>query len=75
MKLEAKTRLLAEQNLAIENKEKQIKQLRRSLPSSQNRRSMSQVQRLNIRRQVLNLEDQIVNERLKETQRNSVKEK
>lgn len=75
MKLEAKTRLLAEQNLAIENKEKQIKQLRRSLPSSQNRRSMSQVQRLNTRRQVLNLEDQIVNERLKETQRNSVKEK
>lgn len=75
MKLEAKTRLLAEQNLAIENKEKQIKQLRRSLPSAQNRRSMSQVQRLNTRRQVLNLEDQIVNERLKETQRNSVKEK
>lgn len=75
MKLEAKTRLLAESNLAIENKEKQIKQLRRSLPSSQNRRSMSQVQRLNTRRQILNLEDQIVNERLKDTQRNSVKEK
>lgn len=75
MKLEAKTRLLAESNLAIENMKKQVKQLRRSLPSAQNRRSMSQVQRLNTRRQILNLEDQIVNERLKDTQRNSVKEK
>ena len=75
MKIEAKSRLEAESNPAIENKKKQVDQLRNSLPSAQNRRSMSQVQRLNTRRQILNLEDQIVNERLKDAHKNSVKEK
>lgn len=78
MILEAKLRLMADSqqvDQAIENKKKQIKNLKRSLPSRQNRRSMSQVQRLNTRRQILNLEDQIVNERLKEAQNPNLKSK
>jgi lipase chaperone LimK len=75
MKIEAKARLAAETNPSIENKQKQIDLLRNSLPSSQNRRAMSQSQRLNTRKRILNLETQIVDERLKTVHRNSVKEK
>lgn len=65
--LQAKARLIqSETNPATENKKKQIDLLRNSLPSAQNRRSMSQIQRLNTRKQILNLENQIVNDRLKD---------
>ncbi len=66
MKLEAKSRLNAEKNPNIENKKKQVDLLRNSLPSSQNRRSMSPTQRLNTRKQILNLENRIVDDRLKD---------
>lgn len=66
MKIEAAKRLMqADVEQDIENKEKQIKLLKNSLPSRQNRRSMSQSQRLNTRKRILNLETQIVNDRMK----------
>lgn len=67
MKIEAAKRLMqADVEQDIENKEKQIKLLKNSLPSRQNRRSMSQPQRLNTRKRILNLETQIVNDRMKD---------
>lgn len=66
MMLEAKARLLLSENEAVENLRKQVKLLKNSLPSRQNRRSMSQIQRLNTRQQILTKEQQIVNERRKE---------
>ena len=67
MKIEAAKRLMqADVEQDIENKEKQIKLLKNSLPSRQNRRSMSQSQRLNTRKRILNLETQIVNDRMKD---------
>lgn len=66
MKIEAAKRLTqADVEQDIENKEKQITLLKNSLPSRQNRRSMSQSQRLNTRKRILNLETQIVNDRMK----------
>ena len=53
-------------NPDIANKQRQIENLRKSLPSRQNRRSMSQTQRLNTRKQILNLQDRIVDDRLRE---------
>lgn len=66
MKIEAAARLalLADIDPDIENKKKQIELLKNSLPSRQNRRSMSQSKRLNTRKQILNLEMQIVDDRL-----------
>lgn len=67
MKIEAAKRLMqADVEQDIENKEKQITLLKNSLPSRQNRRSMSQSQRLNTRKRILNLETQIVNDRMKD---------
>lgn len=67
MKIEAAKRLMqADVEQDIENKEKQIKLLKNSLPSRQNRRSLSQSQRLNTRKRILNLETQIVNDRMKD---------
>lgn len=66
MKLNAKARLFADKNPDIENKENQIKLLRKSLPSKQNRVTVSPVQKLNTRKQILNLEDKIVDDRLKD---------
>ena len=67
MKIEAAKRLMqADVEQDIENKEKQIKLLKNSLPSRQNRRSMPQSQRLNTRKRILNLETQIVNDRMKD---------
>ncbi len=67
MRLEAASRLMAlSDDPNIRNKQKQIELLRNSLPSRQNRRAMSPVQRLNTRKRILNLQDQIVNERLKD---------
>ncbi len=67
MRLEAATRLKAlSDDPNIRNKQKQIELLRNSLPSRQNRRSMSPVQRLNTRKRILDLQDQIVNVRLKD---------
>lgn len=53
-------------NPDIANKQRQIENLRKSLPSRQNRRTMSPTQRLNTRKQILNLQDQIVDDRLRE---------
>lgn len=73
--LEARTRLKAtavnaengkSENTDIANKQRQIENLRMSLPSRQNRRSMGQTQRLNVRKQILNLQDQIVDLRLRQ---------
>ena len=67
MRLEAATRLKAlSDDPNIRNKQKQIELLRNSLPSRQNRRSMSPAQRLNTRKRILDLQDQIVNVRLKD---------
>lgn len=66
MKLEAKQRLLAEDSPSIENKKRQIDNLKKSLPSRQNRRSVSPLNRLNMRKRVLMLQQQIVDERLRE---------
>lgn len=66
MKLEAKQRLLAEDSPSIENKKRQIDNLKKSLPSRQNRRSVSPLNRLNTRKRVLMLQQQIVDERLRE---------
>lgn len=66
MKLEAKQRLLAEDSPSIENKKRQIDNLKKSLPSGQNRRSVSPLNRLNMRKRVLMLQQQIVDERLRE---------
>lgn len=66
MKLEAKQRLLAEDSPSIENKKRQIDNLKKSLPSRQNRRSVSPLNRLNTRKRVLILQQQIVDERLRE---------
>jgi hypothetical protein len=75
MQLSAKARLEAtavqaennkSENPDIANKQRQIENLKKSLPSSQNRRTMSETQRLNTRKQILNLQDQIVDDRLRE---------
>jgi len=66
MKLEAKQRLLAEDSPSIENKKSQIENLKKSLPSRQNRRSVSPLNRLNTRKRILNLQTQIVDERMRE---------
>jgi hypothetical protein len=66
MKLEAKARLLAKDTPSIENKKKQIENIKRGMPSSQNRRSMNPTDRLNNRKRVLNLQTQIVDERLRD---------
>jgi hypothetical protein len=74
MRSDARSRLIATAVIAennkstdpdIANKQRQIENLKKSLPSRQNRRSMSQTQRLNTRKQILNLQDQIVDIRLK----------
>lgn len=69
MKIEAVSRLKAlSKDPDIRNKQKQIELLRNSLPSRQNRRSMSQTQRLNTRKRILDLQDRIVDDRLKDIQ-------
>jgi phage shock protein A len=58
----------------IEQKQKQIKNLRKSLPSRQNKMSVSETQQLNTRKQINKIEDQILERRTKLNQEKTSKD-
>jgi len=63
MKLNAKTRLLATEDPVIEQKKQQIENLKRSMPSRQNRMQVSPHQKLNTQKQINQVKDQILDRR------------
>lgn len=79
MILNAKARLLAidgvapvdrpNKNSAIENKQQQIKLIKKSMPSRQNNTNVSPVNKIQKQQNINRLQDQILNERLKEARK------
>ncbi len=76
IELHAKNRLLAqilfaESNPIIDQKQEQIKNLQKTLPSEKNKMEVSDQQKINTQKQILNVKNQVLDEKAKQVRKDA----